>query len=96
MSIEPSTTPILEAIAAAIAEAREGTVAPLSPTQTLAGDLGLTSLEIMKVALALERRFGIVIEEGAEFEIQTVGDLEAWLMAALAEPQRIRRGEGRA
>lgn len=51
----------------------------LSPDHTLAGDLGLSSLEVMKLALELEKMLKITIEESAEFEIETVGELCAQL-----------------
>jgi acyl carrier protein len=37
----------------------------------------------MKLALALEQRFGVTIEEGAEFSVCTIGDLVAFLEARL-------------
>lgn len=80
-----ATDPLLEAIAAAIADAREGVAPPsVHRDQTLAGDLDLSSLEVMKTALALEERLGVTIEEGAEFEISTVGDLADYLAARIA------------
>ncbi len=57
----------------------------INPNQTFVGDLGLDSLGIMKMALELENRLKIVIEEGAEFEIQTVADLVEFLKAKLID-----------
>jgi acyl carrier protein len=81
---------LLATIAAAIASVRpsraEATASVLPALHldaTLTGDLALSSLEVMKLALALEQRFGLTIEEGAEFSVRTVGELLTFIEAQL-------------
>lgn len=72
----PGRSEIVAAIGRAIVSARPGTPLPaLTLEQSLTGDLGLSSLEVMKTALELERAFGIRLEEGAEFTVVSLGDL---------------------
>jgi acyl carrier protein len=81
----PSDSRLLEVIAQTVAFIKDSPQAPVKSEQTFVGDLGLDSLQIMKMALELEDRLGIVIEEGAEFEIQTVADLVVFLKTRFEE-----------
>ena len=47
----------------------------LTPSTRLVEDLGLDSLKLMELAVAIENHFRIRIDEAAETEIVTVGDL---------------------
>ncbi|KAJ7169969.1 acyl carrier protein-like protein, partial [Mycena filopes] len=44
----------------------------LSPTASFAGDLGLDSLDVVEVQMAIEEEFSIEIPDGEADEIQTV------------------------
>lgn len=47
----------------------------LTPATRLVEDLGLDSLKLMELAVAIENHFRIRIDEAAETEIVTVSDL---------------------
>jgi acyl carrier protein len=84
MVMETTRAELLDTIATAIAEVRQlekSSLPALRPESSLIGDLALSSLEVMKLALALEQRFGVTIEEGAEFSVRTIGDLVAFIEA---------------
>ena len=82
--METTRAELLDTIATAIADVRQlekSSLPALRPESSLIGDLALSSLEVMKLALALEQRFGVTIEEGAEFSVRTIGDLVAFIEA---------------
>lgn len=62
----------------------------LRPDTTLQGELGLDSMEVMVVAVELERRFGVDLRaHGAE--IRTVGELLGLMECLLLRPAGLRR-----
>lgn len=76
---------LLEVVSQIIARIKDEPLVPLKPEYTIVGDLGLGSLEVMKMAVELESNLGIVLEEKAEFEINTVGELVILLKKQIAE-----------
>lgn len=82
-SLETTTAPdpvakFLPVVAAALGQIEGGYTPPPGPVtadQELMADLGLASLDIMKLALQLESELNITMEEDAEFQIDTVGQL---------------------
>jgi acyl carrier protein len=86
MVMETTRAELIDTIATVIADVRrleKSSLPALQPESSLIGDLALSSLEVMKLALALEQRFGVTIEEGAEFSVRTIGDLVAFIEARL-------------
>jgi acyl carrier protein len=77
---------ILEAIAAE-ARAILGFTKSLTPELRLVEDLQLDSLRLLTLAMALEDRFRIALEEEEEAGIATVGDLVALVQRKLSEPE---------
>ena len=80
--LPPTEIPVNESeneqLLAAIAElARErfDWQGDLEASARLIEDLGLDSLKLMELAIAIENRFQIRIDEASEAEIVTVGDL---------------------
>jgi acyl carrier protein len=67
-------TRLLSAIAE-LARDRFGWEKPLERGTRLVEDLGLDSLKLMELAVTIENRFEIRIDEATESEIVTVGDL---------------------
>ncbi len=55
----------------------EGDLEELSPAADLRGDLGLTSLELVDMAVAIEDAFGVQIPDLAIVNTKTVGDILA-------------------
>lgn len=55
--------------------APEGTPRPIRPDQRLLEDLGLDSVGLLTLAVAVEDRFRIRLEPEDEEAIRTVGDL---------------------
>ena len=49
----------------------------ITPEKSLNNDLGADSLDVVEVALMLEREFNVKFEESETKKIQTVGDLYA-------------------
>lgn len=76
---------ILEAIAAE-ARTRLGFNERLTPELRLVEDLQLDSLRLLTLAMALEDRFRIALDEEEEAAIATVGDLVALVQRKLSEP----------
>ena len=60
---------------AALARERLSWQEELTPTTRLVEDLGLDSLKLIELAVAIENHFRIRIDEAAETDIVTVGDL---------------------
>lgn len=49
----------------------------ITDSSTLVGDLGLESIQALELVAAVERTFGITVDDGACEPIQTVADLLA-------------------
>jgi len=58
---------------------------PLRPEMHLVEDLGLDSIRLLTLAVEVENRFRIYLDEGDEAEISTVGKLVAAVRRKLAE-----------
>ena len=67
--------PDLLSAVAELARDRFGWEEPLERGSRLVEDLGLDSLKLMELAVSIENRFEIRIDEATESEIVTVGDL---------------------
>lgn len=76
-------TAILAGIAAEVGVLRKSEPPLIEPKDTFMGDLGLSSLDVLKLALALENRFQITIEQDAEFQIKNAGELAGYIEARL-------------
>jgi acyl carrier protein len=91
MGFEDLDSSLLAVVAGALASVKpECAGIELLPSHSLSGDLALTSLQVMKVALAIEKQLDIEIEESAEFRLRTVLDLVEYLQSRidLAESAR--------
>ena len=51
----------------------------LKPEATLTGDLGLNSLELADLIVMCEERFGVVFEDDDLANLQTIGDVAAYV-----------------
>jgi acyl carrier protein len=58
--------------------------APLSPEMRLVEDLRLDSIRLLTLAVEVENRFRVRLDEQDEEEIETVGDLAATVRRKLA------------
>jgi acyl carrier protein len=52
------------------------------------GDVGLDSLALLEIALAIRKDLGVAVEDGAVADAVTVGDLIALAANAAPVPQR--------
>lgn len=66
---------------------------PVEPGMRLVEDLGLDSLALLTLAVAVEDRFEICLDEDEEAEIATVGDLVALVRRKLAAKEGAGGGE---
>ena len=57
----------------------EGDESLLKPEATLTGDLGLNSLELADLIVMCEERFGVVFEDDDLANLQTIGDVAAYV-----------------
>lgn len=77
MSHEPGDAEILAGIAE-VARRELGHEQPLAVEMRLVEDLGLDSLKLLTLAVEVENRFRVCLDDdGREAEIRTVGDLVA-------------------
>ena len=60
----------------------EGT---LRPESRIVEDLGLDSLKLLTLAVEVENRFRVCLEEGAEADVRNVADLVAALRNAMEQ-----------
>jgi len=74
---------ILEAIAR-IGRERLGWTGALSPEMRLIDDLKLDSVHLLTLAVEIENRFRIALDEADEAALETVGDLAAAVRRKLA------------
>ena len=54
----------------------------MTPEKSFAGDLGIDSMTMLEVIVALEDRFGLLIPDDEWSQFSTVGDLAAHLERA--------------
>lgn len=78
-----ATAEILEAIAR-IGREHLGWSGPVSPEMRLIEDLKLDSVHLMTLAVHVENRFRIALDEEDEAGLETVGDLAAAVGRKLA------------
>lgn len=57
------------------------------PTLSLADDLGFDSLDMIELVLVLEERFLVTLDDHADENWRTVGDVLSAMSAALPVPQ---------
>ena len=77
---------IIERIDASLAEEFELDPADLKPEATLFDDLGLDSLDMVDMVIALEQAFKIKIREEEEIrKIRTLGDIHRFVIAKARE-----------
>lgn len=76
-----------EILTSIVAVAREhlGHRGPLSPEMRLVEDLELDSIRLLTLAVEVENRFRVRLDEADEAAIETVGDLVAAVRRKLAE-----------
>jgi acyl carrier protein len=77
------TDEIFEVIAR-IARERLGFTGALSPEMRLVDDLKLDSVHLLTLAVEVENRFRIALDEADEAALETVGDLAAAVRRKLA------------
>lgn len=77
------TDEIFEVIAR-IARERLGWTGALSPEMRLVDDLKLDSVHLLTLAVEVENRFRIALDEADEAALETVGDLAAAVRRKLA------------
>lgn len=89
---EPPATPgaILEGIAE-VAREHVGWRGELAPEMRLVEDLRLDSLRLLTLAVEVENRFRVALDEEDEAEIETVGDLVTVVGRKLAARAREAR-----
>ncbi len=75
----------LARVNAILAEEFELDPSALQPDARLAEDLELDSLDGLDLLVALEKEFQIRLDEKRLMELKTVGEVHAFLRAALAE-----------
>ncbi len=63
----------------------------LAPEMDLVEDLALDSIRLLTLAVEVENRFRVCLDEQDEAEITTVGDLVAAVERKLAEPDEPAR-----
>ncbi|MEM7050279.1 MAG: acyl carrier protein [Acidobacteriota bacterium] len=83
------TTPNAEAILADITKVAQEHLqwkGALQPEMRLVEDLGLDSLRLLTLAVEIENRFRILLDDGDEAGIETVSDLIAIVQRKLASP----------
>jgi acyl carrier protein len=83
-----------EILAGVRAVAREhlGYGGELEPGMRLVEDLELDSIRLLTLAMEVENRFRVRLEEADEAAIETVGDLVAAVRRKLADPARAADG----
>lgn len=84
----PSREDILRGIAT-IARDQVGWEGPVEPEMRLVEDLHLDSLRLLTLAVAVEDRFRVCLDEADETAIETVGDL-----VAVVARKTVRESEG--
>lgn len=57
----------------------------VTPEARLREDLDLDSLDAVDLIVAMEKNFGVRIEDKAMAEMRTLGDLHAWIRAHLGQ-----------
>ncbi len=72
-------TNLFETIQAVIAEQLEIDVSQVTPEAKLVKDLGVDSLDIVELIMALEERFGIEIPDEQAEKIVNVGDVMRYI-----------------
>jgi acyl carrier protein len=75
---------VLEGIAE-VARAHVGLAGPLAPEMRLVEDLELDSLRLLTLAVEVENRFRVRLDEADDAAIETVGDLVAAVERKLGE-----------
>ena len=70
---------MLEKIIEIIAKYSEVDKAQINRDSSLAVDLGLTSLDVLKIAVDLEEEFGMEFEEDEIADLITISDLEEYI-----------------
>ena len=80
---------ILQAIAE-VGRAHLGWERELTPQLRLVEDLQLDSVRLLTLAIEVENRFQICLDEDDEFGIETVGDLAAAVQRGLSAAQEGR------
>jgi acyl carrier protein len=73
-----------------VARKHLGWTGPLRPQERLVEDLELDSLKLLTLAVEVENRFRVCLEEGTEARIQTVADLVGALREAMEESDDVR------
>lgn len=79
--------PVIDELAAILEQIAPGsTTAPLNPSSSFTEDLGLDSLSLVQLALAIEERLGVRIPDADLATLRTVGDAVAYVERRLASP----------
>ncbi|MGE0713948.1 MAG: acyl carrier protein [Alphaproteobacteria bacterium] len=73
-------------VAAVVAHETDRPAAEIAPAQKLAFDLGVDSLDFVKLIAAIEDAFGIVLDDEAAAGIETVADLVAVVRRTITSP----------
>jgi acyl carrier protein len=60
----------------------------ITPETDLVADLALDSLKQLELLVEVENHFGVCLEAEADQEVQTIGDLVAWIERARVEEQQ--------
>ncbi|MBW9206381.1 acyl carrier protein [Mumia sp. zg.B17] len=77
--------PVIDELAAILEQIAPGsTTAPLNPSSSFTEDLGLDSLSLVQLALAIEERLGVRIPDADLATLRTVGDAVAYVERRLA------------
>ncbi len=79
----PDAAAILSFLDATIAGLTGRPSEEVGPASLLVEDLGLTSIDSVEVAIAVEERYGTVIPDASMPELRTVDDLVAFVAADL-------------
>ncbi len=70
---------ILDKLKEMLAEQFDVTEDDILESTDIADDLGADSLDVVELMMAIEDKFGVVIEEEDAFRLRTVGDLATYI-----------------
>lgn len=80
---------VLEKVQHLIAEALDLKAAEIHAGQTFRADLRADSLDSVEIIMSIEEAFGVEFDEDSAAEVETVGDVIAYIERALAQKNAV-------